>query len=150
MAGLKKRKRKWRDVFRAFGRAHKKASEQLEPSAPLLQHLDELRRRLFKAFLALIAAAAISMAFSKQIIDYLATPIGGTAKLVSIELTENVAIFMKVSILGGFILAMPVIVYQILAFILPGLQRNERLWLGFWSRLRPSSLLPALRSPGLS
>ena len=127
----KKHKRSWRDVFGAFGRAHRKASVQMESSAPLLQHLDELRRRLFKAFFALIITTGISFAFSLQIIEYLAGPIGGTAKLVSIELTENISIFMKVSILGGFVLGMPVIVYQIVAFILPGLQRKERLWLIF-------------------
>jgi sec-independent protein translocase protein TatC len=125
----KKNKRNWRNVFRAFGRAHRKASSQLESSAPLLNHLNELRIRVFKAFLALIIATGVGFAFSQQIIEYLAAPIGGTANLVSIELTENIAIFMKVSLLGGFVLAMPVIVYQTLAFILPGLRRSERLWL---------------------
>lgn len=129
MTAVKKDKRKWRDVFRAFGRAHKKASVQMESSAPLLSHLNELRMRVFKAFLALVIATGISFAFSEQVINYLAMPIGGTSNLVSIELTENIAIFMKVSLLGGFVLAMPVIVYQIMAFILPGLKRNERGWL---------------------
>jgi sec-independent protein translocase protein TatC len=105
-----KRKRSWRDVFRAFGRAHRKASVHMESSAPLLQHLDELRMRLFKAFLALTVTTGISFAFSQQIIEYLASPIGGISKLISIELTENIAIFMKVSLLGGFVLGMPVIV----------------------------------------
>ncbi len=129
VTAVKKNKRRWRDVFRAFGRAHKKASVQMEGFAPLLNHLNELRIRIFKAFLALMIATGVSFAFSEQVIKYLATPIGGMAKLVSIELTENIAIFMKVSLLGGFVLAMPVIVYQILAFILPGLKRNERIWL---------------------
>jgi sec-independent protein translocase protein TatC len=101
----------------------------MEGSAPLLNHLNELRIRVFKAFLALIVATGISFVFSEQIIKYMAMPIGGIAKLVSIELTENIAIFMKVSLLGGFVLAMPFIVYQILAFVLPGLKRNERGWL---------------------
>jgi sec-independent protein translocase protein TatC len=124
-----KRKRSWRDVMRAFGRAHRKASVQMESSAPLLKHLDELRVRIFKAFLALILTTGVSFAFSQQIIEYLASPIGGISKLVSIELTENIAIFMKVSLLGGFLLGMPVIFYQIMAFVLPGLKRNEQTWL---------------------
>lgn len=124
-----KRKRNWRGMFRAFGRAHRKASAQLESSAPLLQHLDELRKRLFKAFLALVVTTGICLAFSQKIIEYLAIPIGGIANLVSIEITENMAIFMKVSLLGGFVLAMPFIVYQIMAFVLPGLKANERVWL---------------------
>jgi sec-independent protein translocase protein TatC len=101
----------------------------MESSAPLLKHLDELRMRIFKAFFALMITTGISFAFSQQVIEYLASPIGGISKLVSIELTENIAIFMKVSLLGGFILGMPVIVYQVMAFVLPGLKRNERTWL---------------------
>jgi len=125
----KKNKRSWRDVFRAFGRAHRKASAQMESSAPLLQHLDELRIRIFKAFLALIITTGICFTFVQQIIEYLAQPLGGTEKLVSIEITENIAIFMKVSILGGFVLGMPFVVYQILRFVMPGLNRRERVWL---------------------
>ncbi|MHB8777167.1 MAG: twin-arginine translocase subunit TatC [Anaerolineales bacterium] len=124
-----KNKRNWSKVLRAFGRAHRKASVQMESSAPLLKHLDELRIRIFKAFFALIITTGISFVFSKQLIQYLSEPIGGIAKLVSIELTENIAIFMKVSLLGGIVLGMPFIVYQIMAFVLPGLKRNERLWL---------------------
>jgi len=125
----KKRKRSWGNFLHAFGRAHRKASVQMESSVPLLQHLNEFRVRIFKAFFALIITTGISFAFSEQMIAYLAQPIGGISKLVSIELTENIAIFMKVSLLGGFILAMPVIIYQIMAFILPGLKGSERVWL---------------------
>jgi sec-independent protein translocase protein TatC len=124
-----KRRRRWNDIFGALGRAHRKASVQMESSAPLLEHLNELRIRVFKAFFALIVTTGISFAFSQPLIQYLATPIGGIGQLVSIELTENIAIFMKVSLLGGFVLGMPVIVYQIMAFVLPGLKRNEQNWL---------------------
>ncbi len=129
MTVAKKNKRNWRDVFRAFGRAHRKASAQMESSAPLLQHLDELRKRIFKAFFALIVTTGICFTFVRQIIEYLAQPIGGTEKLISIEITENIAIFMKVSILGGFVLGMPFVVYQIIRFVMPGLNRRERVWL---------------------
>jgi len=124
-----KRKRSWRDAFEALGRAHRKAAVQMESSAPLLEHLNEMRIRVFKAFLALIVTTGLSFAFSEPLIQYLATPIGGIRKLVSIELTENIAIFMRVSLLGGFVLGMPFIVYQIMAFVLPGLKSNEKRWL---------------------
>jgi len=124
-----KNKAGWGKYARAFGRAHRKASVQLETSMPLIQHLDELRRRIFMAFFALVITTGISLAFAEQIIDYLSRPIGGIEKLVSIEVTENVAIFMKVSILGGFVLGMPFIVYQVLAFVSPGLNRREKGWL---------------------
>ena len=96
---------------------------------PLLEHLEELRQRIFKAAAALIVATLLSFIFAGQLVDFLAAPIGGRKALVSIEITENIAIFMRVSLLSGVILAMPVIVYQIIQFILPGLTDRERRWL---------------------
>jgi sec-independent protein translocase protein TatC len=122
-------KRSWRDYMRAFGRAHSKASVQLETSMPLLQHLNELRQRLFKAFLAVIVMTAISFVFAGKLIDYLASPIGGSKALVSIEVTENIAIFMRVSLLGGIVFGMPFIIYQLMRFIMPGLKAQEKIWL---------------------
>ncbi len=96
---------------------------------PLLQHLDELRQRLFRAFFALIVTTGASFVFAPQLVDYFARPIGGVHSLVSIEITENIGIFMKVSLLCGLIFAMPFIVYEVLAFVLPGLKSNEKKWL---------------------
>ena len=124
-----KKKRSWADYRRVLGRAHRKASLKLETSMPLLLHLEELRQRLFKAFAAVIVTTLLSFVFAEHIINFLAQPIGGSQSLVSIEVTENIAIFMRVSLLSGLIFGMPVIVYQILSFILPGLQHTERRWL---------------------
>jgi sec-independent protein translocase protein TatC len=124
-----RRKPSWQDYLHVFGKAHRKASVQLETSMPLLLHLEELRQRIFKAFGALILTTAISFAFAGQLINYFAEPIGGSKALVSIEVTENIAIFMRVALLGGVILAMPVMAYQALSFILPGLKKRERTWL---------------------
>jgi sec-independent protein translocase protein TatC len=126
---VEKRKRNWRDYIGVFKRAHRKASVQLETARPLLDHLDELRQRIFKAFLAVIITTGLSFVFAGQIIEYLAIPIGGVSALVSIEITENVAIFMKVSLLSGIVLGMPVIVYLVMRFTLPGLNRREQIWL---------------------
>lgn len=119
-------KRNWSNTFRAFGRAHRKASSNLETSMPLLRHLEELRQRIFKAFFALVLTTGLSFVFASQIIDYLTRPLGGSQALVSIEVTENIAIFMRVALLSGITLAMPVILYQVLSFILPGLKSNEK------------------------
>jgi sec-independent protein translocase protein TatC len=125
----KPKKRSWLDYVRAFGRAHQKAKVELDSSMPLLEHLEELRQRLFKAFAALVVATCLSFVFAGQLVDILAAPIGGRKALVSIEVTENIAIFMRVSLLSGFVLAMPVIVYQIVRFVLPGLTEREKRWL---------------------
>lgn len=124
-------KRSWRDYVQALGRSHRKARVHLESSLPLLQHLEELRQRLFKTFMALGVTTLLSFAFAGQLVDYLTTPIGGRGALVSIEITENVAIFMRVSLLGGIALGMPMVVYQALRFVLPGLTTQERGWLLF-------------------
>lgn len=121
--------RPWQKYLKAFGRAHSKAKKELDPSKPLLQHLNELRQRLFKALLALTVTTLVSFSVAGQLIDYLSSPIGGRESLVSIEVTENIGIFMRVSILSGMILGMPVVVYQVFRFILPGLQGKERIWL---------------------
>lgn len=125
----RKERRGWGGYLRALGRAHRKASVQMESSMPLLSHLDELRRRLFRAFAVLVVTTGASFVFAQPIIDYLARPIGGTQQLVSIEITENIGIFMKVALLSGFLFAMPFLVYELLAFVLPGLKASEKRWL---------------------
>lgn len=126
---LKPKRKSWQDYFGALGSAHHTASSQLETSMPLLRHLDELRQRIFKAFLGVILTTAVSFVFAQRLIDFLASPIGGSQALVSIEVTENIAIYMKVALLSGLVLGMPVIVYQFLSFIFPGLKSQERKWL---------------------
>jgi sec-independent protein translocase protein TatC len=125
----KRSRHSWQDYLGALARAHRKASVEMETSLPLLQHLNELRQRLFKAMTAVAATTAISFVFAEKLINYLASPIGGSQALVSIEVTENIAVYMRVSLLGGLILGMPFVLYQVLRFILPGLRGKERLWL---------------------
>lgn len=118
-----------RSYATALGRAHGKARGQLAGSMPLLVHLEELRQRIFKAFGAVLLTTMLSFGFAGPLIDFLASPIGGRPALVSIEVTENLTIFMRVSLLSGLVLGMPFVVYQALRFILPGLKTNERTWL---------------------
>ncbi|HEY9078347.1 MAG TPA: twin-arginine translocase subunit TatC [Anaerolineaceae bacterium] len=94
----------------------------------IFEHFNELRVRIFKALIALIITTLASFFFSDQLIQILARPIGGTTKLISIEVTENIGVFMRVSLLTGFIIALPVILYQLLAFIMPGLTDTEKRW----------------------
>jgi sec-independent protein translocase protein TatC len=103
-----------------------KKSKLTPEEMSLWQHVGDLRNRLFKALIAMIIGTIISMTFGEYFIDVLARPIGGVDKLVSIEVTENVAVFMRVSLLGGFLLALPFILFQVLGFVLPGLTKEER------------------------
>lgn len=94
-------------------------------------HLEELRKRLLIAILALIAAAGVSFYFAPSLIDILAVPVGGMQNLHVIRVTENISVTMKISLLGGVIIAMPIIVYELLAYVLPGLHKDEKRWIYF-------------------
>lgn len=92
----------------------------------LIDHIEELRRRLLVALIALGIGVIVSLFFGEKIVAFLTIPIGGISKLQSIEITENLGVYMRVSLLAGVILAFPVIIYEILLFILPGLKRSEK------------------------
>jgi len=100
-----------------------------ENKMPVAEHLTELRRRIIWAVAALFAATVVGMVFADRFIDILAQPIGGLDKLIAIEITENISVFMRVALLCGLILSLPFILYQILAFIMPGLKPNEKKWI---------------------
>ena len=95
----------------------------------LLGHINELRKRLLVSVIALALTTAASFAFSQKIAVFLAEPIGGLQAMASIDITENMSAFMKISLLSGVILALPVIFSQILGFIMPGLNPKERTWI---------------------
>jgi sec-independent protein translocase protein TatC len=105
----------------------------------LLEHLEELRSRLVKVAIAVGIATAISFIFAQQFVSLLAVPIGGLDKLQAIDVTENISVFMQVSLIGGIVLAMPVIVYQVIRFVVPGLTNDEKRYL--WIIVPSASLL---------
>lgn len=92
----------------------------------VLPHLHELRRRLMVAVIALMVGTALAFLLAPQILAFLTVPIGGLDELQAIELTEPIGVYMRVSLLAGAILAMPIIVYEVMAFIVPGLLPHEK------------------------
>ncbi|MFZ2360675.1 MAG: twin-arginine translocase subunit TatC [Anaerolineae bacterium] len=92
----------------------------------LLPHLDELRRRLMVAVIALAVGTALAFLVAPQVLAFLTVPIGGLEQLQAIELTEPIGVYMRVSLLAGAMLAMPIIVYEVMAFIVPGLMPHEK------------------------
>ncbi len=106
-------------------------AEQAEESLwkQLVPHLNELRKRLGVVLLVLVLGVIASFFFAEQVIRLIAMPIGGLDKLQSIQITENVGVYMRVALLIGFVPAMPVLVGELLAFIRPGLLDHERRWL---------------------
>ena len=99
---------------------------------PLGEHLEELRWRLLTCVLALLVGAGVSFAFFGTIADALLAPaeehLSATGDPIFTEVTELFTVTVKVSLLGGLVLAVPVVTYQILMFITPGLTFRERRW----------------------
>jgi len=98
---------------------------------PLTQHLAELRTRLIRILLAWVVCAAIAWNFSELIFSYLLEPAvaalgAGERTLQAIAPTEIFFTYLKCAALAGFVLALPVIFWQIWAFVAPGLYPTER------------------------
>jgi sec-independent protein translocase protein TatC len=90
----------------------------------LVDHLSELRNRLFKIAIAVLAGSIVGLWKSSELIAILAAPAGG--KLLNLGPGDAFAITLRVSVVTGIVLAMPVLLYQLWAFIAPGLTTSER------------------------
>jgi sec-independent protein translocase protein TatC len=124
-------------VAAMIGRRSKGSEQPRDPEGrmTLAAHLRELRSRLVKAILAIAAGGVFGLVFYQQIIDAFIGPFKDVAE--SEDLTAEInfggiadpfVIPLKIALLVGVILASPVWIYQIWAFVTPGLYRNERKW----------------------
>jgi sec-independent protein translocase protein TatC len=93
---------------------------------PISSHLEELRQTLLWSLVGLIAGVVVAVFFVNPILGFLTQPIGGLQNLQAIEVTETMSVYMRVALLGGLIIALPWIVYQILRFVGKGLKPKER------------------------
>ncbi|HHW33588.1 MAG TPA: twin-arginine translocase subunit TatC [Paracoccus solventivorans] len=104
-----------------------------ESSAPLIEHLAELRSRLIWSVLAFVAAAILCYFVWQPVFNVLTHPICGALArrgqecgLIMLKVQEGFFLAMHIAMFGGFILAFPVIAYQLWRFIAPGLYRSEK------------------------
>jgi sec-independent protein translocase protein TatC len=102
-----------------------------ESQAPLLDHLIELRTRLLRIVLALIAAFAVCMYFANDIFGFLVRPLTeafppGQGKLIYTKLYEAFFVNVKVAMFSAFFICFPIIANQLWAFIAPGLYAKEK------------------------
>ncbi|HEY9655494.1 MAG TPA: twin-arginine translocase subunit TatC [Crinalium sp.] len=91
----------------------------------LFDHLEELRQRIFYALIAVAVGIVGCFFFVKQIVQVLELP-AGAVKFLQLAPGEYFFVSMKFAAYSGILLASPVILYQIIAFVLPGLTRRER------------------------
>lgn len=94
----------------------------------IFEHLSELRMRMIRASLALVVGTLISVVFASRALSILTLPLGEQVPQ-TIHPTESFVVYFKVALIGGVTLAMPVIVYQIVAFMVPGLMPEEKKYL---------------------
>lgn len=99
-----------------------------ERQLTIIEHLGELRDRLIKSVIALTVTTLLSFVFTRQLLQLLIAPMGETPP-VSSSPTTTIVVFTKVALISGVALAMPVLVYQLISFIAPGLTRQEKRYL---------------------
>ncbi len=102
-------------------------------SAPLVEHLIELRQRLIWSVVAFLVAMIACFTVWNQIFNFLTGPIcdalderGQDCGLILIKLQEGFFVAINISFLGGLVLAFPVISYQLWRFVAPGLYKTEK------------------------
>ncbi|TAK25307.1 MAG: twin-arginine translocase subunit TatC [Chloroflexota bacterium] len=103
--------------------------EEEELQLTLVEHLDELRRRLIIIVLGLAIGTAVAFALTPTLFQWLLMPAPAVIHqkgLVFTEPTEAFLTYFQVSLYAGIGLSMPLTVFQILAYVVPALTRRER------------------------
>ena len=90
------------------------------------EHLDELRRRIWYVLLAALVAAVVCFCFKEQLFAVVMYPKPESMKLINVELTQQFLTHMRVALWGGLLVVSPYILYQLFAFVAPGLYYTER------------------------
>jgi sec-independent protein translocase protein TatC len=100
------------------------------PRMTLIQHLDELRSRIFRVLGALFVGFTVCFFFAKPIFRFLQRPIlqylPEGKKLVFLKVTDPFVLYVKVAVLAGLFLVLPYVLYQVWRFVAPGLYRHEK------------------------
>src|SRR4249920_145656 len=116
------------DAADAIGKAREAVYHRAElPGMSLMEHLDELRRRIIHSAAYLLCGAIIAWIFHDKIVYFLQAPLLKIGKsLVFTHPMDALNLYLQASLLGGAILASPFILYQVWLFIAPGLYQRER------------------------
>ena len=98
----------------------------------LAPHINDLRKALFRALLALALTTAVSFTFAENILSFLSTPLpDGLDSLQAIEVTEPISVLMRIALLSGFALGLPYLLLELIIFIGSGLSKSTRKFLIF-------------------
>lgn len=94
--------------------------------ASALEHFEALRKHLLRMLVAVGVGVMVCGIFTRDIIAWLAQPIGGLDALQAIDPTETVGVFMKVALWGGFSLMVPYLIFELWLFVAPAVSARTR------------------------
>jgi sec-independent protein translocase protein TatC len=101
-----------------------------EPKATFMEHLEELRKRIFRALVYIMLGWVVAFVITPYVYDFLAAPLLHTkpegAKFVFTHATEPFFLKFKLALILGLILAMPLIMREVWGFVAPGLTKQEK------------------------
>lgn len=129
--------------FRFIRKAHEFLNRELEEDRPLMDTLasiateeharaslwdnvETLRMHLLRMVIALALGVGISFYYTVPLMEYLAAPVGGLAKLQAIQVTEEIGVFMRVALTSGIAIMLPYLAFELWLFTAPGLRPRER------------------------
>ena len=92
--------------------------------ATLVEHLGELRSRILIALAAIIPVFIVAFVFRDTLIDALTRPLPDDKKLVTLGVTEPFTTAVKVSLAAAFAVTLPLLLYQLWAFLAPALEEG--------------------------
>lgn len=120
--------------------------ELVDREQPLMEHLLELRTRVVRASASVLVVFLALSPFMKQIFDFLSLPLMGAlpqgVKMLSTGVVAPFFVPLKVTLFLAFLIALPVVLYQLWAFVAPGLYKREKRLI--WPILVSSLLMFAL------
>jgi sec-independent protein translocase protein TatC len=109
--------------------------DENDPNAmSLVDHLEELRRRIFKCLIAVVIFSIIAFIFRSYLLDFLSAPLPqhfnpllkGSQKFIVTDITGGFTAYLLISLAVGVVASLPVLLYQTWAFIAPGLYEREK------------------------
>src|SRR3990172_8923384 len=103
--------------------------ETVDQKMSFLDHLGELRKRIVWSVVAILVGLLIALSFAERLMKFVRRPFEAAipgAKLVFLTPTEGFWVYMKVALIAGVVLAIPVVLYQVWAFVAPGLHTHEK------------------------
>jgi sec-independent protein translocase protein TatC len=110
-----------------------KADQIEDSSAPLIEHLKELRNRIIYSLIAFMVCFLIGYLIWQPIFNFLSHPMcdvlqsrGQACQLILVKMQEGFFVAIRIAMWGGFAMAFPIIAYQMWRFVAPGLYKSEK------------------------